>query len=338
MNLGGPDSLESVYPFLKNLFSDPAILRYPSIIRKPLAWLLARKRLGAAKENYRILGGKSPIFENTKLQSEKLEAYLQEKYPGNTWKTFVCMRYWKPFAHDVTKDVKKFQPHRVVLMPLYPQFSTTTTDSSFRDWEKAAEKNRLTTATRRTCCYPEMRGFVESIGIQVEKTLTEMGTENTRVLFSAHGLPEFMIKEGDPYCWQVGKTVQGIIKSVEQNIDWKICYQSRVGPLAWTKPYLSEEIIAAGKEGKNVLVVPVSFVSEHSETLVELDREYKLLAEKSGVPLYRRVQTVGTGDKFIEGLAENVLRIVERDHKLLNPPSYCPREFCKCYSKTFPTF
>lgn len=340
MNLGAPDSMDAVVPFLKNLFSDPKILRYPAVIRKPLAHLLAYKRKAAAEENYRILGGKSPLLENTQAQADALENYLSLERPDIHWKTFVCMRYWHPFADEVVQSVKKLNPEKTILLPLYPQYSTTTTGSSFDDWDRASAQYMLKSKTRRTCCYPRMSGLVHELVDQMKLVLPEMDLENTTVLFSAHGLPESIVNAGDPYVWQVQQTVQAILHVWGENrpFEWKLCFQSRVGPVSWVKPYLDAEVKQAAQRGRDILVIPVSFVSEHSETLVELDHEVRELALSQGAASYKRLQTVGTSVGFVEGLAQRVLTMLDKDRKLLSPTPECPKDQCQCYSLKFKTF
>lgn len=340
MNLGAPDSMDAVVPFLKNLFSDPAILRYPSFLRKPLAQFLAYTRQKAAKENYRLLGGKSPLLENTQAQADALENYLGLERPDIHWKTFVCMRYWHPFADEVVPLVKKFNPEKTILLPLYPQYSSTTTASSFDDWDRASVKHMARTKTRRTCCYPRMSGFIHEIVEQMKIVFPQMDMDNTTVLFSAHGLPESIVQSGDPYVWQVQQTVQAILHvwGETKPFEWKLCFQSRVGPVSWVKPYLDEEVKEAAKRGRDIVVIPVSFVSEHSETLVELDHEVQALALENGAKSYQRMRTVGTSVGFIEGLAQRVLTMLDKDRKLLSPTPECPKEQCLCYAQKFKTF
>jgi len=298
-NLGGPDSLESVQPFLRNLFSDPAIIALPSWLRLPLASFLARRRTPKARAIYGRIGGSSPILGQTEAQARALEAALGHDHQ---WRAFVCMRYWHPMTTRVVQDVKKFAPDRMVLMPLYPQFSTTTTGSSVAEWQR--EVARLPATTRTVCCYAEQDGFVAASVDLLRRELSAMREGPRRILFSAHGLPEKVIRSGDPYQNQVERTAQAIATAVGADAgDWTVCYQSRVGPLKWIGPSTDEEIVRAGRDGKSVALYPLAFVSEHSETLVELDMDYRELAQRSGVPEYRRVPTVGTHPSFVTGLA-----------------------------------
>lgn len=339
-NLGGPDSQESVQPFLKNLFNDPAIISLPGFLRGPLSSLIAWRRAPEATKIYEELGGGSPLLANTQKQADALITELQDSYKDTQWKSFICMRYWHPMAPQVVAEVKKWQPTKIVLIPLYPQFSTTTTGSSFDDWDREAERQGLRGAyVRRVCCYPEMPGFIKTTTTETAERLKQMDASKTRVLFSAHGLPESIVKAGDPYVWQVKKTADSVVNKLPyKNLDWRVCFQSRVGPLPWVKPYTDEEIKQAGAENKNVLLVPLAFVSEHSETLVELDVEYAELAKEAGVPAYQRTPTASVSSSFISGLASLVKTTLDKGQKLNSPYPQCPMEFSQCYCRNFKNF
>lgn len=321
-NLGGPDSLDAVEPFLRNLFSDPAIIGAPGPIRWLLARLISSRRAPVAREIYRHMGGRSPIVPQTKAQANALAAALAQAAPEHRWKVAVAMRYWHPFADEAAVAIKSFAPDRIVLLPLYPQYSTTTTASSFADWDRAAETMRIVKPTTRICCYPRQRGFARAVAAATLRAATEASAKAPdaplRLLFSAHGLPEKVIRAGDPYQAQVEMSVAAVRaelggQGVLAGADSRICYQSRVGPLKWIGPATIDEITSAGRDGAAVVVVPIAFVSEHSETLVELDIEYRRLAESVGVPAYVRVPTAGTAPEFIGGMAELVLRAARAD-------------------------
>jgi len=299
-NLGGPDSPEAVQPFLQNLFSDPAIIAVPGPIRWLLARLISRRRAPVAQKIYAEIGGRSPLLPNTEAQSSALQEAL-----GNDAKIFIAMRYWHPFVEEAARRVKEWAPKRIVLLPLYPQFSTTTTQSSFDAWDRAASKIGLSVSTSRLCCYPDDKGFVAASARLLAKTLDLAGGP-TRVLFSAHGLPKRVVERGDPYPWQVERSAKEIVDAFGRSIDWVVCYQSRVGPLEWIGPSTEHEIRRAAADKVMPVIVPLSFVSEHSETLVELDREYRDLAEEAGAPGFLRVPTVSTDALFIDGLARLV--------------------------------
>ncbi|MHA1555070.1 MAG: ferrochelatase [Alphaproteobacteria bacterium] len=299
LNLGGPDGLNAVRPFLFNLFNDPAIIGAPGLIRWLLAQRISRKRAPVAREIYRQLGGSSPLLANTQSQSAALSAKLGAKY-----RTFIAMRYWHPRAADVAGEVANWGADRVVLLPLYPQFSTTTSGSSVAEWTRAAQRAGLDAPSVAVCCYPAEPGFIEAIAAAAKPMIAAAGGKPYRVLFSAHGLPKRIIERGDPYQAQVERTGAAAAQALELADDqWVICYQSRVGPLEWIGPSTDDEIARAGRDKVATVIVPIAFVSEHSETLVELDIEYRALAEAEGVPGYYRASTVGADDAFIEGLA-----------------------------------
>jgi protoporphyrin/coproporphyrin ferrochelatase len=302
-NLGGPDTLDAVQPFLENLFSDPAIITLPGIIRKPLAKFIARRRAPLARQIYERLGGRSPILPETQAQARALEEALARD--GHEARCFIAMRCWHPFTREAVEGVRMFAPERIVLLPLYPQFSTTTTRSSLTEWSKEAARARLTAPQHEVCCYPFEPGFVAALAEMLGSALARRKPDITyRVLFSAHGLPKKTIAAGDPYQWQVERTVDSLLKQLGRpELETQICYQSRVGPLEWIGPATDAEVRRAGADGKGLIVVPVAFVSEHSETLVELDIEYAKLAYEMGVPDYIRVPTAQTHPKFIQGLA-----------------------------------
>lgn len=304
-NLGGPDSPAAIRPFLINLFRDKAILRVPLPVRLPLARLIAGLRTKPATANYAILGGKSPLLELTQGQARALEAAL----PDMEARCFVAMRYWHPFSAEAVRDVQDWAPDHVVLLPLYPQFSTTTTGSSLTAWREAAAAAGLAAPTTALCCYHSDPGYLRSAAALLRTSFDEarakLGPDaRLRVLFSAHGLPETIVKRGDPYQFQIERTVAGILRAFDRpGVDSAICYQSRATPQQWLEPSTEQEIDRAAADGAALLVVPVAFVSEHSETLVELDVEYAELAHAKGVPAYFRVPAANSQPAFIEALA-----------------------------------
>lgn len=309
-NLGGPDSLDSVRPFLFNLFNDPLIIRQPRLVRWLIAWLISKRRAPIAREIYEQIGGRSPILEETKKQAEALQKALggSEEY-----RVFIGMRYWHPFANECVAEVKSYAPDRVILLPLYPQFSTTTTESFQRVWDVAAARSNLNCPSSMICCYPTEDGFIEAITALTRACLEKNTLHSKRILFSAHGLPYKFIEAGDPYQAHVEMTVRAIVDRLSiPDLDYVVCYQSRVGPVEWLRPYTDEEIRRAGEEKKAVIVVPVAFVSEHSETLVELDIEYAELAKEVGVSDYIRCSTVGVDKDFIRGLARLAQEVPEQ--------------------------
>jgi len=325
-NLGGPDKLESVEPFLFNLFNDPAIISIPSIIRYPLAKFISKRRAPIAKNIYKEIGNKSPILELTQNQATSLEKNLLKK---GDYKCFVIMRCWHPRAENVIKEVKEYNPEEIILLPLYPQYSASTSGSSIKEWNDLCKKENYNVKTKTICCYPTESNFLEAHASLIKKTIKNLENKNFKLLFSAHGLPENKIKKGDPYQWQIEKTVEEIMgKLTNENPDHIISYQSRVGPLKWIGPSTDEIIIKYSKEKKGIVIVPVAFVSEHSETLVELDIEYKKLAEKNGCSFYKRVPALGVDESFIKGLEDLVLKQETRNNFVSS--LMCPNKFIKC--------
>jgi ferrochelatase len=335
-NLGGPDSLDAVEPFLTNLFSDPAIIALPKFLRLPLARWIAKRRAPITREIYARLGGRSPIVPETDAQARALEAALATR--GHEARAFIAMRAWQPFSGEAARAAKAWNPEQIVLLPLYPQFSSTTTASSLDDWNEAAEREGLTAPQSRICCYPWSDGFVDAVaGVIRESLAGKTPGVDYRLLLSAHGLPKRVIAKGDPYQWQVEKTAEAIVDRLGiEGLDWSVCYQSRVGPLEWIGPATDAEIKRAGRAGKGVILAPIAFVSEHSETLVELDMDYAKLARDAGVPDYRRVPTVSTRPDFIAALADLVLRAAGGEAPATcGPGRICPREISGCgFSRT----
>lgn len=299
-NLGGPDGPEAVRPFLFNLFNDPAIIGLPSPLRWLVAGLISRRRAPVARAIYDRIGGRSPLLELTHQQADALKSQV-----GGAVEAFIAMRYWHPMTAEAVAAVKRWGPDRIVLLPLYPQFSTTTTGSSLAAWNKAARNAGLDVPTTTVCCYPTQPGLIAAQARLIAAALPEAAAKGRpRVLFSAHGLPKKVIAAGDPYQWQVERSAAAVVAALgNKDLDWAICYQSRVGPLEWIGPSTEQEIRRAGGDGVPVIVVPIAFVSEHSETLVELDMEYRELAHAAGVPAFIRVAAVGTAPEFIAGLA-----------------------------------
>jgi ferrochelatase len=312
-NLGGPDRPETVRPFLFNLFSDPAIIGAPAPIRLPLAAFIAWRRAPTARSVYAMIGGRSPLLEETRAQADALERVLTDRH--HDARCFVSMRYWHPFAEEAARSVMAWAPDLVVLLPLYPQFSTTTTASAATAWQSAAASIGLAAPTRTICCYPTAPGFVAAYSALIRSALASHAFEKPpRLLFSAHGLPQRIVDRGDPYPWQVEQSVAAIVSALDgEAFDHVVCYQSRVGPLTWIGPSTEAELERAGHDGVAVIVVPIAFVSEHVETLVELDREYAERAVGWGIPAYIRVPTVGTSPAFIEGLADVIVDALAHD-------------------------
>ena len=330
-NLGGPDKLENVEPFLFNLFNDPAILNLPRFFRYPLAKLIANRRAPIAKKIYEELGGSSPILKLTQEQASALELKLNKDDNSSDYKCFIVMRCWHPRAENIVKEVINYGPQEIILMPLYPQYSAATSGSSIKEWNDICTKNSFKVKTSTICCYPTDENFVKAHKEEILKKIKNL--ENFKLIFSAHGLPEKNIKKGDPYQWQVEQSVNMIVKNLKlDTLDWILSYQSRVGPLKWIGPSTDDIIIENSKLGKKIVLVPIAFVSEHSETLVELDVEYKDLAVKNGCKDYISVPALGTSPDFINSLCALVLNKEENKFaKNLYPPkTQCPNQFKKC--------
>ena len=330
-NLGGPDRPEAVEPFLFNLFNDKAILAIPQPFRTLLARTLSRRRAPLAQLTYERLGGRSPLLENTAAQAAALERI---GWGEGDLKVFIAMRYWTPRAEQVALAVKDWSPDEIVLLPLYPQHSTTTTASSLAEWDRAAAHARLKVPTRAICCYPRDPGFVKANARLAGWALAEAAAHAPpRLLFSAHGLPERTVARGDPYQWQCEQTAAAVVAELGfPDLDWVLCYQSRATPVKWIGPSTEDEIKRAGREGKSVVVVPIAFVSEHVETLVEIGEEYRGLAGREGVPWFVPVPTVSVDNAFIQGLASLVALARSQPDGVCSGERQriCPHKFSKC--------
>lgn len=303
-NLGGPLTQSDVRPFLYNLFSDPFIIGLPGGFRQAVAWLIARGREKPAQANYAFMGGGSPILGLTEDQAKALDAVLNVSRETQ-FKSFVAMRYWHPFIPETIRAVEAWGAEEIVALPLYPQYSTTTTETAFSVFRKSYKGKAPVRFVRD---YPRNASFIKAHIDLIRRGLEGVDLSSSRLLFSAHGLPEKIIKAGDPYQQQVEQTVAAIMAGLERDVDHVICYQSRVGPLKWIGPATDTTIIETVKAGKTPVVVPVAFVSEHIETLVELDIEYRHLAEQAGAVAYHRIPALGTHPDFIAALAEEVTR------------------------------
>ena len=326
-NLGGPDSLSAVEPFLFNLFNDPAIISLPSIFRFPLAKFISKRRTPVAKAIYAEMGGKSPILEETQAQADAIEQNLRNE--PDEYKCFIVMRCWNPRAAETIKKVKKFNPAQIILLPLYPQYSNATSGSSISEWQDICKKENLKTETKIICCYPTEKDFILSYSNLIKKKIDLNKLKDTTLIFSAHGLPENKIKKGDPYQWQVEQSVKELVKELSiKKLNYILSYQSRVGPLKWIGPSTEKIIKDEAKKQKIIIVVPVAFVSEHSETLVELDIEYRKLAEENGSKEYIRIPAVTVNQDFINSLKSNIL--LASNGKKFTSSIVCPDKFIKC--------
>jgi ferrochelatase len=344
-NLGGPDKLESVKKFLFNLFNDHAIIGLPQPFRFLLAKLISSKRVKKAQAIYSKIGGKSPLLEITLAQAHALEKKLS--FFGD-FKVFVAMRYWKPFASETILEIKKFNPDQLILLPLYPQFSSATSATSIEEFAKKflAQQSRFDkkVVSKIICCYPNQANFIKAHSLLIKQTIAKLYDKNLqefRFLFSAHGLPQKLINAGDPYVFQVEETTKNIVKNlaeilqIEQSkIDFQICYQSKVGPLKWTSPSLDQEIRRVALDKKIPVIIPVAFISDHSETLVELDIDYKEMAQNLGVENYLRVPSLNIDGHFIQSLVEVCKAADANDEFSIfageNPARICPKKMKMC--------
>ncbi len=325
-NLGGPDGPESVRPFLFNLFRDGAIITLPAIARYPLAALIATTRTKSAQANYNIMGGGSPLLAQTEAQAGALKAALTAD--GVEARVFIAMRYWRPLTAATARDVAEYAPDEIVLLPLYPQFSTTTTGSSAAEWAKLYKgPGRV----RTVCCYPTAEGLIAAHAAEISKVWEDAGRPaNVRLLFSAHGLPQQIVDAGDPYQVQIEATAAAIAARLPELPDWQVSFQSKVGRLQWLTPSTDDAIRQARRDGVGVLVSPIAFVSEHVETLVELDHEYAELAAGLDVTPYLRAQTPGISNVFIAELADAVRAALGRGGVAPHGPWLCPAGHGKC--------
>jgi ferrochelatase len=280
----------------------------------------------SAIANYALMGGGSPIVPQTQAQADALRDAVARRLPEDAVRAFVAMRYWHPFTEEAAKAVKAFAPDEVILTPLYPQYSTTTTGSSLAAWRKAYKGPG---EVRSVCCYYDNEGLIDAQAWQILKTWEDAGRPKVRLLFSAHGLPEKIVADGDPYQWQIEATCAAVAARLGEGWDWQVCYQSRVGPLRWLGPSTPQAIEAAAADGVGVLINPVAFVSEHIETLVELDREYAEMAHERGIEVYLRAPVVGVETAFVEGLATAVVGALGKAGVCPYGAS-CPAAFARC--------
>ena len=315
-NLGGPDSLEAVEPFLFNLFSDPDIIKLPLgfLLQKPVAKLISRRRAPEARHNYAAIGGSSPLLANTRAQATALQTALHAA--GLTQHdVFVCMRYWHPFTEAVVAELKQKGFEDVLLLPLYPQYSRTTTGSSVNAFQRACKKTGYAPRVRLVRHWPTQPDYIAGIAEDIQaaaRALPDTDPARTELLFSAHGLPKKLVAQGDPYQQEIESTYA----AVNARLGWPhttLCYQSRVGPLEWLRPYTDDVIREKAAAGaKQMLVYPIAFVSDHVETLFELGITYAEIARERGIKHYRVVPALNSHPRFIEALKSLVLNAVSR--------------------------
>jgi protoporphyrin/coproporphyrin ferrochelatase len=311
LNLGGPEQLSDVRPFLYNLFSDPEIIRLPfRWLQKPLAWLISTSRARKSQENYRQIGGGSPLRKITEEQGNALQAVLRDK--GMDATVYIGMRYWNPFTEEAIAQIKRDGVQDLVVLPLYPQFSISTSGSSFRIledlWKEDPELQKINYTVIPS--WYDRPGYVESMADLVRQELDHCHKpQEATVFFSAHGVPVSYVKEaGDPYQTEIENCTALIMKALNRPNPHVLAYQSRVGPIEWLQPYTEDELVALGEQGtEELVVVPVSFISEHIETLQEIDMEYREIALEAGIKQFRRAPALNTYPKFINDLGNMVV-------------------------------
>jgi ferrochelatase len=318
LNLGGPDQLDDVRHFLFNLFSDPEIIRLPfPWLQKPLAWLISTARVSKSQENYRQIGGGSPLRRITEEQARALQTNLEQK--GQQAHVYVGMRYWHPFTEEAIARIKRDRIDHLVVLPLYPQFSISTSGSSFRLLEKIFQEDPGLQHIDHTVIpsWYDRPGYIQAMADSIAEELDQFSNPNhVPIFFSAHGVPLSYVEEaGDPYRQEIEDCVALIMQRLNRPNPHVLGYQSRVGPVEWLKPYTEDVIKDLGAQGtKDLVVVPISFISEHIETLQEIDMEYRELAEESGIHNFRRVPALNTHPVFINDLGDLVI-------EALNAPS-----------------
>jgi ferrochelatase len=313
LNMGGPDSLSAVRPFLARLLSDRELIRLPlaSVTQPLFAWIVSRVRARKVSTYYEEIGGGSPIAELTDRQRAALEALLAET--GGNFRVYVGMRYWYPLAKHAVLEMKEDSVEQAVALPLYPQYCAATTGSSLSDLRRWIRWAGADIPLAEVPSWPDHEGYIAALGEKITETISGAGSsEGTYLLFSAHGVPKSFIDGGDPYQAETEKTVAAVMKRFS-GIPHSISYQSRMGRTEWLKPDTVEEVIRLGREGvRSLVVVPVSFVSDHIETLHELDIRLRETAREAGIPAFLRVPALNDSPAFIRALRDITLSAVGR--------------------------
>ncbi len=334
LNLGGPDELEDVRPFLFNLFSDPEIIRLPfAWLQSPLAWLISTLRAKKSQENYRQIGGGSPLRHITEAQAQALQEHLLSK--GQEARVYVGMRYWHPFTEEAIARIKRDRIEQVVVLPLYPQYSISTSGSSFRLLEKLWKEDPKLSGVEHTIIpsWYQQPGYLQAMAELIAQELDQFpNPDSVHIFFSAHGVPVSYVEEaGDPYQQEIEDCTALIMQTLNRPNPHTLAYQSRVGPVEWLKPYTEDALQELAAQGvEDLLVVPISFVSEHIETLQEIDIEYRELAEEAGIHNFHRVPALNTHPVFIDSLATLVVEALEAPSCLLSEVIH-PKKKVKMY-------
>lgn len=306
LNMGGPDSLSAVEPFLYNLFSDRELIQLPAgaLLQKPFAKIISYFRAKKVVENYRLIGGRSPLLEWTQKQAAGVAQRL-----GSCFKPYVIMRYWHPRAEEVLAEIKTTGIETAVVVSMYPHYTGATTGSSVNDFKRAVAKIFPELEYQLIEEWYDWPGYLDSLANRVNEglnTFHDLMRDDVQILFSAHALPQKFIDRGDPYKQQVETTVQKVMQRVG-HYDWSIAYQSRSGPVKWMEPGTEETIRQLADSGhRALLMVPVSFVSDHIETLEEIDVEYRDLAITHGIVNFYRAPSLNDHDDFLAAMADLV--------------------------------
>lgn len=310
-NLGGPDSLEAIEPFLTNLFSDENIFKIP-LAQKFVAKIIARKRAPLVEGEYKMIGGKSPIGHWTEVQRSGLEKELRKEYESID--VFTCMRYWNPMTDEVAPKVAAGNYDKIVLLPLYPQYSKTTTFSSFEEWGKKYKNDKSKLIYINDFYKNEI--YIKAINERIDEALSRMSIElrnKMQLVFSAHGTPISLVKKGDPYSRHIKETVELVMKARNYSHPHHLCYQSKVGPVKWLEPATDTMIESLAEQGKkHMLVIPISFVSDHVETHYELDIEYREVAHKAKVEYYSVIKGLNDSETFVEALKSLTIEALKK--------------------------
>ena len=309
-NLGGPDSLEAIEPFLFNLFSDRDIFNLP-FGQKLFAKIISSRRAPKVAEEYKLIGGKSPINEWTEIQRKMLEEKLQT-YDSKI-SVFTAMRYWNPITKDVAEKIKSLNFDRIVLLPLYPHYSISTTGSSFNEWDRCFTPIRH--KVFRVNNYQTNPSYISALNQRIDQTILRFPEEirkDVQLVFSAHGTPISMVKKGDPYSHQIKETMDKVMKERNYSHPHHLCFQSKVGPVKWLTPATDTMIEDLSKQGKkHLLIIPISFVSDHVETSFELDIEYRHVADENKIEHYIVMEGLNDSELFINALYKETLNILE---------------------------
>lgn len=306
LNLGGPDTLDDVEPFLYNLFSDRQIIRLgPAFLQKPIAKMIAWRRAPKSKENYDKIGGGSPILRITNQQARALEKTLAD---SGSFLVRACMRYWFPRASEALQEMISAGVSEIIALPLYPHYSIATTGSSFTDLEAIAKKMHLSMPIHKITSWPQESAYIECIAQRIQDGLKQFDGQPVEIVYSAHSLPKKFIDEGDPYVRDLELTIQALEKHT--GIPGTICYQSRSGPVEWLAPSTPDMLRKlAGQGSKNILMIPLSFVSDHVETLYEINMLFRDLATELGMRL-ESISGLNDDPVFIKALKDLVLKTV----------------------------